>query len=264
VVTNIGQVRPRVRVRASADHRKLAVAVRQCLGGQGQPLFRPGGVAERAVGADLDGLALGVDLAGPLPVLADGVIGQPGIVGCHFSGVVVEYFLPDVLGDITVDQDRSQRVPPLMGVRCTGCLCSSRTSQRSSQRAGLIDMFYYDAEEFWFHDGRLLLRGNNGTGKSKGARSHAPVPARCRLAPEPGQAQLLLGQVAAVLARLPSRGIPIGRLAAECCGDAHALDDRHPAGTLALSAVRALVGQAFAADGTADSRRGLGERRCSS
>jgi len=34
-------------------------------------------------------------------------------------------------------------------------------------RAGLVDMFYYDAEEFWFHGGRLLLRGNNGTGKSK-------------------------------------------------------------------------------------------------
>ena len=34
-------------------------------------------------------------------------------------------------------------------------------------RAGLVDMFYYDQEEFWFHDGRLLLRGNNGTGKSK-------------------------------------------------------------------------------------------------
>jgi len=34
-------------------------------------------------------------------------------------------------------------------------------------RAGLVDMYYYDAEEFWFHDGRLLLRGNNGTGKSK-------------------------------------------------------------------------------------------------
>jgi uncharacterized protein (TIGR02680 family) len=28
-------------------------------------------------------------------------------------------------------------------------------------------MFHYDQEEFWFHDGRLLLRGNNGTGKSK-------------------------------------------------------------------------------------------------
>jgi len=34
-------------------------------------------------------------------------------------------------------------------------------------RAGLIDLFYYDTEEFWFRDGRLLLRGNNGTGKSK-------------------------------------------------------------------------------------------------
>jgi uncharacterized protein (TIGR02680 family) len=34
-------------------------------------------------------------------------------------------------------------------------------------RAGLVDLFYYDSEEFWFHDGRLLLRGNNGTGKSK-------------------------------------------------------------------------------------------------
>jgi uncharacterized protein (TIGR02680 family) len=34
-------------------------------------------------------------------------------------------------------------------------------------RAGLVDIFYYDAEEFLFHDGRLLLRGNNGTGKSK-------------------------------------------------------------------------------------------------
>jgi uncharacterized protein (TIGR02680 family) len=44
------------------------------------------------------------------------------------------------------------------------------TPQRSRWqplRAGLVDLFYYDAEEFWFHDGRLLLRGNNGTGKSK-------------------------------------------------------------------------------------------------
>lgn len=36
-----------------------------------------------------------------------------------------------------------------------------------SLRAGLVDLFYYDAEEFWFRDGRLLLRGNNGAGKSK-------------------------------------------------------------------------------------------------
>ena len=58
-----------------------------------------------------------------------------------------------------------------------------------------------------------------------------------------------------MLRRLPSRGIPIGRLAAECCGDAHALDDGRPAGTLVLSAVRALAGLPFAAEGAADSRR---------
>ncbi|MFJ9771482.1 TIGR02680 family protein [Kitasatospora sp. NPDC101157] len=34
-------------------------------------------------------------------------------------------------------------------------------------RIGLVDLFYYDQEEFHFRDGRLLLRGNNGTGKSK-------------------------------------------------------------------------------------------------
>jgi uncharacterized protein (TIGR02679 family) len=76
-----------------------------------------------------------------------------------------------------------------------------------------------------------------------------------RLAPEPGQARGLLEQVALVLRQLPSRGIPIGRLAAECCGDAHALDDGRPVGTLVLSAIRALAGRPFAAEGTADSRR---------
>ena len=76
-----------------------------------------------------------------------------------------------------------------------------------------------------------------------------------RLAPSPDVALPLLNQVAAVLRRLPSPGVPIGRLAAECCGDAHALDDGHPAGTLALSAVRALAGLPFAAEMSADSRR---------
>ncbi|MCC3771934.1 TIGR02680 family protein [Streptomyces sp. UNOC14_S4] len=32
---------------------------------------------------------------------------------------------------------------------------------------GLVDLFHYEEEEFHFRDGRLLLRGNNGTGKSK-------------------------------------------------------------------------------------------------
>jgi uncharacterized protein (TIGR02679 family) len=76
-----------------------------------------------------------------------------------------------------------------------------------------------------------------------------------RVTPNPEPARLLLAQVAAVLRRLPSRGVPIGRLAAECCGDAHALDDGRPAGTLALSAVRALAGLPFAAEPTAGSRR---------
>ncbi len=34
-------------------------------------------------------------------------------------------------------------------------------------RVGLVELYHYDCEEFWFHDGHLLLRGNNGTGKSK-------------------------------------------------------------------------------------------------
>jgi uncharacterized protein (TIGR02680 family) len=34
-------------------------------------------------------------------------------------------------------------------------------------RLGIVELFHYDSEEFWFRDGHLLLRGNNGTGKSK-------------------------------------------------------------------------------------------------
>jgi uncharacterized protein (TIGR02680 family) len=34
-------------------------------------------------------------------------------------------------------------------------------------RCGLVELFHYDSQEFRFRDGRLLLRGNNGTGKSK-------------------------------------------------------------------------------------------------
>jgi len=33
-------------------------------------------------------------------------------------------------------------------------------------RAGLFNYWYYDDEEFHFHDGKLLLRGSNGSGKS--------------------------------------------------------------------------------------------------
>ncbi|MGH8720812.1 MAG: TIGR02680 family protein, partial [Burkholderiales bacterium] len=34
-------------------------------------------------------------------------------------------------------------------------------------RLGLVELYHYDVEEFRFRDGHLLLRGNNGTGKSK-------------------------------------------------------------------------------------------------
>src|SRR5947209_203909 len=34
-------------------------------------------------------------------------------------------------------------------------------------RGGLLNMYRYDYQEFRYEDGRLLLRGNNGTGKSR-------------------------------------------------------------------------------------------------
>ncbi|MFP4697557.1 MAG: TIGR02680 family protein [Eubacteriales bacterium] len=42
-------------------------------------------------------------------------------------------------------------------------------------RAGLIDFWYYDDEEFVFEDGRLLLRGSNGSGKSVTMQSFIPL-----------------------------------------------------------------------------------------
>ena len=66
-------------------------------------------------------------------------------------------------------------------------------------RLGLVELFHYDSEEFWFHDGHLLLRGNNGSGKSKvlsltlpllveGAFPDAAAAVRCQPASVPGGA----------------------------------------------------------------------------
>ena len=33
-------------------------------------------------------------------------------------------------------------------------------------RIGFVNFWLYDEEDFWFEDGRLLLRGQNGSGKS--------------------------------------------------------------------------------------------------
>lgn len=42
------------------------------------------------------------------------------------------------------------------------------TSERFKPlRSGLINLYKYEDQEFWFDHGRLLLRGNNGTGKSR-------------------------------------------------------------------------------------------------
>lgn len=42
-------------------------------------------------------------------------------------------------------------------------------------RIGLINFWYYDEEEFNFFDGRLLLRGSNGSGKSVTMQSFIPL-----------------------------------------------------------------------------------------
>lgn len=42
-------------------------------------------------------------------------------------------------------------------------------------RAGLLNFWYYDEEEFDFSDGKLLLRGSNGSGKSVTMQSFIPL-----------------------------------------------------------------------------------------
>ena len=39
-------------------------------------------------------------------------------------------------------------------------------SRWQAHRAGLVNFWYYDDEVFQFADGKLLLRGANGSGKS--------------------------------------------------------------------------------------------------
>jgi uncharacterized protein (TIGR02679 family) len=76
-----------------------------------------------------------------------------------------------------------------------------------------------------------------------------------RLTSGPTDARPLLDALARLIDRLPSPAIPLGRLAAETCGDAHALDEGRPLSTLALSAARALTGLPYAAEGASDARR---------
>jgi len=51
-------------------------------------------------------------------------------------------------------------------------------------RAGLLNFWYYDEEEFYFADGKLLLRGSNGSGKSVTMQSLIPLLLDGRKSPE--------------------------------------------------------------------------------
>ncbi|MFC3451393.1 TIGR02679 family protein [Amycolatopsis speibonae] len=76
-----------------------------------------------------------------------------------------------------------------------------------------------------------------------------------RLASDPGAASALTSAAVRVLTELPSKGIALGRLAAETSGDAHGLDDGRPLATIVLSAARCLRGTPPVGDGTAGERR---------
>ncbi|MDQ7802678.1 SbcC/MukB-like Walker B domain-containing protein [Amycolatopsis sp. A133] len=51
-------------------------------------------------------------------------------------------------------------------------------------RAGILGLFRYDEQVFTFHDGRLLLRGNNGSGKSMALEVLLPFVLDAHMAPE--------------------------------------------------------------------------------
>ncbi|MFB9799401.1 TIGR02680 family protein, partial [Streptomonospora salina] len=80
----------------------------------------------------------------PLPVAADDPPAAPPAARADSGGAYAE---PDTAGSPPLPHPAQGRWQPL--------------------RLGLVDLFYYEDEEFRFRDGRLLLRGNNGTGKSK-------------------------------------------------------------------------------------------------
>lgn len=57
-------------------------------------------------------------------------------------------------------------------------------SRWQMNRIGLLDFWYYDEEEFYFQDGRMLLRGSNGSGKSVTMQSFIPLILDGNMRPE--------------------------------------------------------------------------------
>ncbi len=54
-----------------------------------------------------------------------------------------------------------------MDTAASSALPTPGRSRWQPLRLGLVELYHYEVEEFWFRDGHLMLRGNNGTGKSK-------------------------------------------------------------------------------------------------
>ena len=59
-----------------------------------------------------------------------------------------------------------------------------RRGRWQPMRAGIVGIFRYDAQVFAFHNGRLLLRGNNGNGKSMALEVLLPYLLDADLSPE--------------------------------------------------------------------------------
>ena len=57
-------------------------------------------------------------------------------------------------------------------------------SEWQINRIGLLDFWYYDEQEFEFLDGRMLLRGANGSGKSVTMQSFIPLLLDGNMRPE--------------------------------------------------------------------------------
>lgn len=57
-------------------------------------------------------------------------------------------------------------------------------SRWKMNRIGLLDFWYYDDQEFYFLDGRMLLRGSNGSGKSVTMQSFIPLLLDGNMRPE--------------------------------------------------------------------------------
>ena len=121
-------------MRAALLHRQPAVAVGQRLGGAAEALLGPGGFGERAVGVEVTVRPVTSTLRAASQCRRTVVVVQPGVVGGHLRRVVVEDAAHDFLRNVAVDQPGASVCRHWCGVKCTGWPCSSRTSQRLSQR----------------------------------------------------------------------------------------------------------------------------------